>query len=72
MGAFRQLWRLARQTFHEAMGAMFLVFAAVGAIAAVRQWHNPAGHWIAWLGAAYAVMMGGFGLSAFRDSRRVR
>jgi glycerol uptake facilitator-like aquaporin len=72
MRIFHYVWRSVRQLFHEATGALFLVFSGVGAFSAVRQWSNPAGHWIAWLAAGYALMMGAFGVNAFRDSRRVR
>ena len=33
----RVLWRVTRQLFHEATGALFAVFAAYGAFAAWRQ-----------------------------------
>jgi len=72
MRMLRLIWRALRQLFHEMTGALFLCFAAFGGLAAARQWHNPAAHWVAWLGIIYAVMMAGFGIGAFRDSRRIR
>ena len=72
MGILRLLWRALRQLFHEATGALFLCFGAFGGLAALREWHNPGTRWISWLGIGYAVMMAGFGIGAFRDSRRVR
>jgi len=72
MRLLRPIWRALRQLFHEATGALFLCFAAFGGLAAMRQWQNPAARWVAWLGMAYAAMMAGFGVAAFRDSRRVR
>lgn len=72
MRIFGHLWRSLRQLFHEAIGSLFFIFSGIGAVSAVRQWSNPAGHWIAWLAAAYALLMAVFGVSSFRASRQVR
>lgn len=66
------IWRGLRQLFHEMTGALFLCLAVFGGWAALREWNNPGAHWVAWLGIAYAAMMVGFSVGAFRDSRRVR
>jgi hypothetical protein len=42
----RVLWRAARQFFHEAMGALFAIFALYGAVAAWRQWHSKVAAWL--------------------------
>jgi glycerol uptake facilitator-like aquaporin len=70
----RVWWRLTRQLFHEATGALFAVFAAYGAFVAWRQWkyHPPQWQWIIGVAIVYAIMMAAFALGAFRRARRVR
>lgn len=70
--AFPPLWRVARQILHEALGAMFLIFAAYGMLAAWRQWKTRPVLWIIGFAVAYALMMAIFGLVSFRRARRVR
>lgn len=72
MAIFGLFWRAARQVFHETTAAIFFVFSAAGGLTAVREWHNPPARWVAWLGAAYALMMAAFGVAAFCDARRIR
>jgi uncharacterized membrane protein YhiD involved in acid resistance len=70
------LWRVARQLFHEATGALFLAFALGGALSTWRQWrHAPAGAariWAVGLAALFTAMMGAFSVASFRSARRVR
>ncbi len=68
----RTLWRVARQVFHEATGALFAVFALAGAVTAWRAWHRGERDWLVWLPLAFVVMMGAFAVAAFRSARRVR
>jgi glycerol uptake facilitator-like aquaporin len=68
----RVLWRVTRQTFHEATGALFLLFASYGAIAAWKQWQHRPALWLIAFAIVYAVMMIVFGLTAFRRARRIR
>ena len=70
----RAFWRIARQLFHEATGALFAVFAAYAAFAAWRQWkyHPAQWQWIVGLAIVYAIMMAAFSFGAFRRARRVR
>ena len=70
--SWRVLWRAARQTFHEATGALFIVFATYGAIAAWRQWHHRPIIWLIGFAILYALVMTAFGITAFRRARRVR
>jgi len=74
MVTLRVLWRVTRQLFHEATGALFAVFAAYGAFAAWRQWkyHPAQWQWITGIAVVYAIMMAAFSLGAFRRARRVR
>jgi hypothetical protein len=69
---FRALWRVARQVFHEFAGAMFIVFAAYGVLAAWRQWKTRPALWLIGFAIFYALMMAIFGLVSFRRARRVR
>jgi hypothetical protein len=68
----RVLWRVTRQTFHEATGALFLLFASYGVIAAWRQWRHRPAIWLIGFAIVYAVMMIAFGFTAFRRARRIR
>jgi hypothetical protein len=66
------MWRVSRQLFHEATGALFGVFAAYGAYAAWRQWKLRPILWLMGFAIAYAIMMAAFAFGAFRRARRVR
>jgi hypothetical protein len=68
----RALWRIARQVFHEFAGAMFIVFAVYGVLAAWRQWKTRPVLWLIGFAIVYALMMTIFGLVSFRRARRVR
>jgi hypothetical protein len=68
----RALWRVTRQIFHEAMGALFCLFACYGAIAGWRQWKHRPTLWLMAFAFLYALMMAAFGLAAFRRARRIR
>jgi len=68
----RVLWRVTRQTFHEATGALFFVFASYGVIAAWRQWRHRPAIWLIGFAIIYALMMVVFGFTAFRRARRIR
>ena len=69
---FRALSRVARQVFHEFAGAMFIVFAVYGVLAAWRQWKTRPVLWLIGFAIVYALMMTIFGLVSFRRARRVR
>ena len=68
----RALWRIARQVFHEFAGAMFIIFAGFGALAAWRQWKTRPVLWLIGFAIVYVLMMAIFGLVSFRRARRVR
>lgn len=69
---FRAWWRVLRQLFHEAMGAIFGMFALYGVLAAWRQWNFHSGHWLIGFAILYAVMMAAFSIFAFRRARSIR
>lgn len=68
----RAWWRLARQLFHEATGAFFVVFAAYGGYMVWRGWKHGPTRWLMAFGAIYALMMAAFAIDSFRRARRVR
>jgi hypothetical protein len=71
-GPWQRFWRTLRQLFYELTGSAFLFFAAAGALAGWRQWQRPAGRALAAVAFAYALLMGFFGVDAFREARRLR
>ena len=74
MGArgFRRLWRVARQLFHEMVGATFAVLALAWANAAVRASRRDVAHWLITTAIVAALIMAAFAWTSFRSSRRVR
>ncbi len=69
---FQVLWRLTRQLFHEATGAMFGIFAAWAAFAAWKQWKQRPALWFMGLAIAYVILMAAYSFGSFRRARRVR
>ena len=68
----RVFWRVTRQLFHEATGALFGVFAAYGAFVAWKQWRHRPVLWIMAIAIVYAVTMAVFAVGSFRRAKRVR
>jgi hypothetical protein len=68
----RALWRVVRQVFHEATGAMFAIFAIYGGMAVWRQYKSRPILWLMFFAAAYAITMATFAYFAFRRARKVR
>jgi len=68
----RVFWRIARQLFHEATGALFFVFAAYGAFIVWKEWKHRPAVWITGFVVIYVLMMAVFAFTAFRRARRVR
>lgn len=71
-GFLLTLWRVTRQLFHETAGALFVVFAAVGAASAWRAWQGNSPEWLIGLSIGFTLMMAGFAVASFRSARRVR
>src|ERR1700721_3250517 len=69
---FRALWRIARQVFHEFAGAMFIVFAVYGVMAAWRQWKTRPVLWLIGFAIVYALMMTILAPVPFPRPRRIR
>lgn len=68
----RVFWRVTRQLFHEATGALFGLFAAYGAFVAWKQWRHRPVLWIMGIAIAYAIAMAVFAVGSFRRAKRVR
>lgn len=68
----RTIWRVTRQVFHEATGALFGLFAAWAAFAAWKQWKQRPALWLMAFAIVYAVTMAAFSFASFRRARRVR
>jgi hypothetical protein len=69
--SMRALWRVVRQLFHEALGAIFAVFAMYGVVAAWRQWKAHPVVWLIAFAIAYTILMAAFSVAAFRRARRI-
>lgn len=69
--SLRAWWRVARQLFHEAVGAFFALFAVYGVVAALRAWRVHSVRWIAAVAVAYTLMMVVFSVAAFRRARQI-
>jgi hypothetical protein len=68
----RALWRVTRQLFHEATGALFGLCAAWAAFAVWKQWKQRPALWLMAFAIVYAVTMAAFSFASFRRARRVR
>ncbi|MFY9752760.1 MAG: hypothetical protein WBS18_00130 [Candidatus Acidiferrales bacterium] len=68
----RACWRIGRQLFHETTGALFILFAAYGAVGAWRQWKTHSTLWIMGFAIIYALLMCAFAFESFRRARRIR
>jgi hypothetical protein len=68
----RAFWRITRQVFHEATGALFALFGAYGLLLAWRQWHSRPILWLTGLALGYALLMTAFAVGAFRRAKRLR
>jgi hypothetical protein len=66
------LWRVARQLFYEATGALFGLFAAWAAFAVWKQWRQRPALWLMAFAIVYVITMAAFAFASFRRARRVR
>src|ERR1700747_2351866 len=65
-------WKRATlQLFHEALGAIFAIFALYGVLAAWRQWKTHPAVWLMVFSIAYTLMMAAFSFVAFRRARQI-
>lgn len=71
-GFLRALGRAARQLLLEVTGALFAVFAAVGAVSTWRAWQQAAEGWVIVLSIGFTAFMGYFCVSSFWKASRIR
>ena len=70
-GGFRRLWRVLRQLFHEAIGALFAVLALGWLNAALRAWTRDVARWLIGLAVAVALLFVFFAVTSFRKARKL-
>ena len=70
-GGFRRLWRVLRQLFHEAIGAVFAVLALGWLNAALRAWTRDVARWLIGLAVAVALLFVFFAVTSFRKARKL-
>jgi len=70
-GSFRRLWRVLRQLFHEAIGAVFAVLALGWLNAALRAWTRDVARWLVGIAVAVALLFLFFAITSFRKARRM-
>ena len=68
---FRRLWRVAKQVFHETMGAAFALLAVGWMNSAFRAWTRDAAYWLVGVSIVVALLFGTFAVSSFRRSRQL-
>ena len=66
---FKRLWRVMRQLFHEAVGAMFGIMAFAWLNSALRGWSRDVAHWLIGIAIAVALIFIFFAVSSFRRAR---
>jgi hypothetical protein len=66
---FRRLWRVLKQLFYEAVGAMFAVLALGWLNSAFRAWTRDVAHWLIAVSIAVALLFVFFAISSFRRAR---
>ena len=68
---FRRLWRVAKQVFHETIGAAFALLAVGWMNSAFRAWTRDTAHWLIGVSIVVALLFGTFSVSSFRRSRQL-
>jgi multisubunit Na+/H+ antiporter MnhB subunit len=68
---FRRLWRVMRQLFHEAVGAIFAVLALGWLNSAFRAWTRDAAHWLIGVSVVVALIFVLFAVTSFRRARQL-
>jgi predicted RND superfamily exporter protein len=68
---FRRLWRVLKQLFHEAIGAIFALLALGWMNMALRAWTRDATHWLIGISIAVGLLFVGFSITSFRRARQL-
>ena len=66
---FKRLWRVLRQIFYEAVGAMFGILAFARLNMAFRSWTRAVNHWLIAASVGVALLFVFFAFSSFRRAR---
>lgn len=66
---FRRLWRVVKQLFYEAVGALFAILAFAWLNMALRAWTRDLAHWLIAVSIAVALLFVFFAFSSFRRAR---
>ncbi len=68
---FRRLWRVLKQLFHEAVGAIFAVLALGWFNSAFRAWTRDVAHWLIGVSIAVGLLFIAFSVTSFRRARQL-
>lgn len=68
---FGRLWRVLKQLFYEAVGAIFAVLALGWLNSAFRAWTRDVAHWLIGVSVAVALLFVFFAVSSFRRARQL-
>ena len=68
---FRRLWRVFKQLFHEAIGAIFAVLALSWLNMALRAWTRDATHWLIGISIVVGLVFVAFSVTSFRRARQL-
>ena len=66
---FTRLWRVLKQLFHEAVGAIFAILAFAWLNSAFRAWTRDVAHWLIAISVAVSLLFIFFAISSFRRAR---
>ena len=68
---FRRLWRVLKQLFHEAIGAIFALLALGWLNMALRAWTRDATYWLIGISIGVGLLFVGFSVTSFRRARQL-
>lgn len=68
---FQRLWRVLKQLFHEAVGAIFAVLALGWFNSAFRAWTRDVAHWLIGVSIAVGLLFIAFSVTSFRRARQL-
>jgi hypothetical protein len=68
---FQRLWRVLKQLFHEAVGAIFAVLALGWLNSALRAWTRDVAHWLIGVSLMVGLLFIVFSVSSFRRARQL-
>ncbi|HTC40518.1 MAG TPA: hypothetical protein VK703_03050 [Candidatus Acidoferrales bacterium] len=66
---FKRLWRVLKQLFYEAVGAIFAILAFAWLNSAFRAWTRDVAHWLIAISVAVSLLFIFFAISSFRRAR---